>query len=78
MKFGSTLTHTTLVYEFPIFLSCAYYFQVVFTSHIAGEVTDVYLPCVVEGMDNMIVLGFYANTQVLNVEFTTPGYDGYV
>ena len=59
-----------------VLLSFHLWFQVVFTSHIEGEVTDVYLPCVIEGMKDMIVLGFYANTQVLNVEFTTPGYDG--
>ena len=53
-------------------------FQVIFTCHVPGEVTDVYLPCRIEDMEQYVVLGFYANVQELSVNFSTPKFTGLV
>ncbi|CAK8688669.1 unnamed protein product [Clavelina lepadiformis] len=50
--------------------------EITFTSNVNGEVTDLYLPCKIEGMKHPVVLGFYANVLGLSVELSTPGFDG--
>lgn len=65
------------VLEFPPD-SINFSLQIIFTSNTSGEVADVYLPCKIEGMQHPIVLGFYADVQILSVQFSTPDYHEWI
>lgn len=46
--------------------------QITFLSYVEGEVSNLVVPCYIEGMNKPIALGFYANVQPLSVIYATP------